>query len=107
MESPLLPFGGCRHCDRQCQYRDRITPLAYDLRSGRRFQQALWKYEKQRIAGEEATAWLAIAEVCQRAVERGGLGKDPHATYCYFTHLWSYESTEVMANRLREVVGGQ
>ena len=101
----LLPFDGCRYCVRQCHYRDRVTPLAYETQSARRFRRALWSVEKRRHEGNESVGWQELVRVCREAVEAAGLGKDEHGAYCYFTHLWDYEFTEAMAEQFGVVFG--
>jgi len=105
-KASLLPFDGCRYCVRQCRYRDRIAPVAYDLESGKRFRQTLWAFEKQRSEGDEAAGWAELIKACQEALGPAGLGRDEHAAYCYFTHLWGYEFTEAMAERVRQMARG-
>jgi hypothetical protein len=100
----LLPFDGCRYCLRQCRYRDRVAPVAYELESGRRFRKALWTFEQQRRKGDETAGWTELVSACQEAVDPLGLGRrDEHAAYCYFVHLWGYEFTESMAARFRQM----
>jgi hypothetical protein len=103
----FFPFGGCHYCLRPCRYRDRVAPVAYDLESGQHFRQALWEFEKHRSKGDETAGWMRLVEACRDAVGPIGLSIDEHAVYCYFVHLWGYEFTETMANRLRHMMTGK
>ncbi len=102
----LLPFQGCAWCLRQCHYRDRVGPAAYDLDSGRRFRTALWSFEQRRREGNETVGWLELAKTCQEALAPVGLGGDEHAAYCYFSHSWAYNSTSETAERFRQALRG-
>jgi hypothetical protein len=97
----LLPFDGCRYCQRQCRYRDRVAPVAYEVESGKRFRKALWTFEKKRNQGDETAGWVELVKTCQEVVGPIGLRGDEHAVYCYFVHLWGYEFTEAMASQFR------
>jgi hypothetical protein len=103
----LLPFDGCKWCLRQCLYRDRVAPVAYELESGQRFRKALWTFEKQRSKGDEATGWTDLVKACQEAVQSIGLASDVYAAYCYFAHLFGYEVTRAMAEQFRQVAEGE
>jgi hypothetical protein len=81
-----LPFAGCRHCQRQCQYRDRVGSLAYDIGAHRAFRKALYAFEQHLRAGDESAAWAALTAECRDVLAPVGLGQDPHAAYCYFVH---------------------
>jgi hypothetical protein len=105
-KSLLLPFDGCCYCFQQCRYRDRVTSVAYELKSGQRFRQALWAFEKQRSKGDEAAGWAELVAACWEAVDPIGFGMDKHAAYCYFVHLWGHGFTEAMAERFRQTAGG-
>lgn len=100
----LLPFDGCRCCLRQCRYRDRIAPVAYELESGQRFHQALWAFENWRSQGDEEAGWTELVNACWQAVKPVGLGGDGHAAYCYFAHLWGHGVAQAMAERFRQTV---
>jgi len=100
-KSFLLPFDGCRYCLQQCRHRDRVAPVAYELKSGQRFRQALWAFEKQRSKGDEAAGWAELVKACQEAVSPAGFGMDRQAAYCYFVHLWGYDFTDAIAHKFR------
>jgi hypothetical protein len=101
-QSFLLPFNGCRYCVRQCQYRDRVASVVYELESGKRFRDALWTFEKHHSEGDDAAGWVELVKACQEAVNPVGFGTDRHAAYCYFVHLWNYRCTEAMARQFRQ-----
>lgn len=103
-KSLLLPFGGCRYCLQQCGYRDRVAPVAYELKAGQRFRQALRAFEKQRSRGDAAAGWAELVKACQETVGPIGFGMDKHAAYCCFVHLWGYEFTEAMVERFRRAL---
>ncbi len=98
----LLPFGGCRFCLRVCRYRDRVAPVAYELESGKRFRRALRTFEKLHRQGDTAGGWGELVKASREAVTLIGLGRDEHAAYCYFTHLWGHAFTREMADHFRE-----
>jgi hypothetical protein len=98
----LLPFDGCRSCLRQCRYRDRVTSVAYDLESARRFRQGLWSYESERRRSNAAAGLEGLVAACREAVAGVGLAGDEHAAYCYFTHLWAHPLPERAAERFRQ-----
>lgn len=95
----LLPFEGCRQCERQCRYRDRVTPLAYEPGAAQRFRRAVGAFDAAITRGEARAGWLALVRSCQDALSSRGLGGDEHAAYCLFSHLWE--------TRLRPDVGAQ
>ena len=95
----LLPFEGCRQCERQCRYRDRVTPLAYEPGAGQRFRQAVQAFDAAITGGQARAGWLALVRSAQQALSSRGLSSDEHAAYCYFSHLWE--------TRLRPDVGAQ
>ena len=95
----LLPFDGCKVCLRQCQYRDHVTPVAYDVESGFRFRQALIELQKRHSEGDIDSGWAEIVRVCRAAVGNN----DKHAAFCYFVHLWEHEVTQHMAQKFIEV----
>jgi hypothetical protein len=103
----MLPFDGCRHCLRQCRYRDRVGPVAYEMESGKRFRKALLAFEKQRIKGDKAAGWVELVKSCQAAVQSTGQATDEHAAYCYFVHLWGYGFTKDMAEQFRQTAEGE
>ncbi|MCS6805583.1 MAG: ATP-grasp domain-containing protein [Blastocatellia bacterium] len=100
-----LPFDGCRFCLRQCRYRDRVGPVAYEIESGKRFREA-WRELLLRRQKGEAAGWTILAKACQASVEPIGLGADAHAAYCLFVHLWTHEFTEAMADGFRQAISG-
>src|SRR5690606_26137760 len=101
----FLPFDGCRFCQKQCQYRDRVTSSIYDVESGGRFRKALWEFEKQASQGNLEAGWAEVVQKCQDAVAPAGLRADMHAAYCYFVHLWKHNFTESMAVNFRKSAG--
>ncbi len=95
-----LPFGGCRYCQKQCVYRDRVAPVAYELQAGKKFKQALYAFEQEKKKGDESAAWCALAQGCASELP-GGLKSDQHAVFCYFAHLWEGNVSEGAAEKLR------
>jgi hypothetical protein len=98
----LLPFAGCQHCLKQCQFRDRVMPVAYDVSSRSHFQKALMVFQAKKGEGYEAAAWRELAKACRSALDSANL-HDEHASYCYFVHLWHYPLTRETAERFREM----
>lgn len=99
-----LPFAGCRHCQHQCQYRDRVGSLAYDIEAHKAFRKALHAFEQHLRAGDESAAWDALAAECCDVLAPVGLDLNPHAVYCYFVHLYGRNVTTNAAQRLRNAI---
>lgn len=100
----FLPFEGCQFCKRQCKYRDKVMSVAYKVDSGRRYRQALLKFEEYASQGERELGWSEVVRESLKAVAHIGLGSDRHAAYCYFVHLWELDFVEVMATQFHNVV---
>lgn len=98
-DSSHLPFDGCKYCLRQCEYRDRVTPLVYDIRTENRFRQALRDFEGLHHRGESSRAWNELIKKCLEAVGNGG----KYAAFCYFVHLWDGEFNQTLANSVMEL----
>jgi len=99
-----LPFAGCRHCQHQCQYRDRVGSLAYDIEAHKAFRKALHAFEQHLRAGDESAAWDALAAECCDVLAPVGLDLNPHAVYCYFVHLYGRNVTTNAAQQLRNAI---
>ncbi len=97
-DSSHLPFDGCKYCLRQCQYRDRVTNLVYDVRTESRFRQALRDFEELHRRREPDRAWSRLIQSCLEAAGDG----DKHAAFCYFAHLWDGEFTQALASSVME-----
>ena len=96
----FLPFGGCAFCRNVCRYRDRIARVAYEVKAREKFQKVLWAFEQERKQGREREGWQKIIESCQDELAGIGIIGDIDGVYCYFTHLWSYDFTEAMADKI-------
>ena len=103
-EKLYLPFAGCRHCQHQCQYRDWVGSLAYDIEAHKAFRKALYAFEQHLRAGDESAAWAALAAECREALAPVRLAQDPHAVYCYFVHLYGRDVTANAAQQLRNAI---
>jgi len=99
-DSSHLPFDGCKYCLRQCQYRDRVTPLVYDIRTESRFRQALRDFEDLYRRGESSRAWNELINKCLEAVGN----RDKYAAFCYFAHLWDDEFNQTLADSVLELL---
>lgn len=84
----LLPFQGCQHCDRQCRYRDQVTPIVYETGTARQFRRAVGSFDQAIRRGEAGAGWRELVKSCQEALRPYGLDGDEHAAFCYFSHLW-------------------
>jgi len=100
----LLAFDGCRFCQKPCQYRDRITLVVYDVESGQHFREAMWEFEKRVSQGNPTAGWAEVVKKCQGAVASAGLGRDEHAAFCYFVHLWRHAFSWSMASTFRKSI---
>ena len=101
----FLPFGGCAFCRNVCRYRDRIARVAYDVKAREKFQKALWAFEQERKVGNNEEGWKKIIDCCQEEVVATGIIGDINAAFCYFTHLWSFDFTEGMAENIFRIGG--
>jgi len=101
-----LPFDGCAYCRQICRYRDRIARIAYDVKAREKFQRALWTFEQELKAGKKQEGWKKIMESCRGELAAIGLNGDIDGIYCYFTHLWSYQFAEGMAEQIF-ILGGE
>ncbi len=102
----LLPFDGCRLCQRQCEYRGNITPIAYTPELGRKFADQVQFLRRQLRENQNPSSWSEIIKTFKLALAPQGLDRDPHAAYCLFTHLWSYPLPDVVANQFRAFFSG-
>ncbi|MBN8595957.1 MAG: ATP-binding protein [Anaerolineae bacterium] len=93
----FLPFEGCKFCEKQCQYRERITSTVYDVESDKRYRQVLLKFQNHASEGNLSSGWTEVVTECQQAVASVGLQDDRYAAYCYFVHLWELDFGEPMA----------
>jgi hypothetical protein len=96
-----LPFAGCRQCQRQCQYRDQVGRVTYEITAHRSFHKALYAFEQHLRAGDESAAWATLATECRNALMPVGLAQDAHAAYCYFVHLYGRNVAANAAQQLR------
>ena len=100
-----LPFAACQQCRSQCDYRDWITPLAYDLGAKRSFRAVMREFEALTKAGDASGAMRALAQESQRALEADGMGNNPDAAYCYLAHLSDANVSRASADRFRDAIG--
>lgn len=101
----LLPFTGCRFCQRQCEYRDQITSVAYKIDSGAGFREVLRIYQSRASDGGSLSGWNEVVARCREAISSVGLQHDIHAAYCYFVHMWDLEFPEHMARFFHNAKG--
>ena len=94
----LFPFDGCKFCMRQCQYRERVTSVAYDVEAGSRYRKALLKFQEHASDGDLMSGWKEVVAECQQAVASVGLQSNRYAAYCYFVHLWDSNFVEQVAD---------
>lgn len=94
----LLPFDGCKYCLRQCQYRDRLTSIVYDVETDDRFRKSLLRFQNRASEGNLASGWTEVVAECHQAIAASGLKDDRYAAYCYFAHLWEIDFVEAMAD---------
>lgn len=102
----LYPFIACKFCLKQCNYRDRLSPIVYDMKTGERFDKAYLSFETVLKQGDDIKAWSNLAEASKSALVKSRLGKDAHAAYCYLAHLWPTEFTQEMSLRFRQAFLG-
>jgi hypothetical protein len=103
----LLPFDGCRFCMKQCQYRDRITTIAYEANAEQRFRQQRWRLDSHQRRGDTAGGWAELVKHYEEVVRGRGIAGDEHAAYCYFVHHWGSEVTQAMADQFRRAARGE
>ncbi|MEW5717708.1 MAG: hypothetical protein AB1817_03695 [Chloroflexota bacterium] len=96
-----LPLDGCIQCVRQCEYRDRVTGVVYELGAAKKFALALQVSAQQRQSDESA-AWMELAKACREILQRVTLKNDEHATFCCFVHLWGKPVSAESSNQFRQ-----
>lgn len=94
-----LPFRGCRACAQQCQHRDRITNVAYEIRAVPKFAKSLVGFQYHFDRGEIDEAWRQLVAECRAAVGYS----NPHAMFCYFVHLWDGEVSDGTARQFMKI----
>ena len=102
----IFPFVACKFCLKQCNYRDRLSPIVYDVRTGTRFDKDYAAFITELKQGADIQAWSHFVEACKSVLVRFGLGKDVHAVYCYLAHLWPIEFTKEMSLKFRQAYLG-
>jgi len=99
-----LPFYGCSYCLKKCRYRDRIDKIVYDVDGDKKFRTALYQFQKNVKENNRKEAWKELVSISKESLATIDLDTDPHAYYCYFSHLWAYPISEQAAQLLRELI---
>ncbi len=83
-----LPLHGCRHCPRQCLYRDRVEHVVYNVEAAKRAETLVRDLRRGSAAGKTTTELLAdLTTGCMKELEFVRPSDKPYAAYCYFTHI--------------------